>query len=192
MIKVDWLSWVIVKQHDILTHCIARSVPLFWAPFLTQNLVLVFTQVDMKDVIWRNGMPVSLNSASVSLNITDLKVVSSQWLYGLTVSHIVKCHFAISCFAAADFHLRSLPFVTNNCFGTLYLNSRGRHVLIVGGVMSCSYWVSCRGHLISWGRHDCKSLKSYKWFTNFQSGRQWDLFIASMITQTELNDTMSC
>ena len=31
-----------IKTYDILTYCIARTVPLFWAPFLTQNLVLVF------------------------------------------------------------------------------------------------------------------------------------------------------
>ena len=57
---------------------------------------------------WRNVTLVSLNSASVrlksasgSLNITDLKVVSSQSFYGLTVSYIVKCHSIISCFKHA-------------------------------------------------------------------------------------------
>ena len=38
-----------VKQHDILSYRIARSVRLFWAPFLSQNLVLVFAQVNMKE-----------------------------------------------------------------------------------------------------------------------------------------------
>ena len=51
MIKVDSQSSVTagVKQHDILTYRIARSVQLFWAPFLTQNLVLVFAQVNMEE-----------------------------------------------------------------------------------------------------------------------------------------------
>ena len=50
MIKVDLQGGVIVgvKQHDMLTYRIARSVYLFWAAFLTQNLVLVSVQVNIK------------------------------------------------------------------------------------------------------------------------------------------------
>ena len=38
-----------MKQNDILTYRFARSVQLFWAPFLTQNLVLVSAQVNIKE-----------------------------------------------------------------------------------------------------------------------------------------------
>ena len=38
-----------VKQHDILTYRIARSIQLFWVPFLAQSLVLVFAQVNLKE-----------------------------------------------------------------------------------------------------------------------------------------------
>jgi len=101
MIKVDSQSWVIVgvKSHRL-------SVQLFWAPYLTHKLVLVFVQVNVKE--YENEL--------FSFNVTFVK----SW--------------SLTCI--------TLKFLTHDCLGALYLNSRERYV---GGV-------------IPWGHHDHKSL----------------------------------
>ena len=101
-----------MKQHDdVLTYRIARSVQLFWAPFLTQNLVLVFAQVNIKE--YENEL--------FSFNVTFVKSSSP--------TRITPKFFNYNSFLGVLFLNSSL----NNS-----LVVRGGHVgaLYLGGVMT--------------------------------------------------------
>ena len=100
-----------VKQHDILTHRIDRSVQLFWAPLLTQNLVLVFAQINMKEC----GMLMTKMSCFRS----TLPLVNSKALQTLQLSSFYNSCLRLLCL--------------NTIGGLSRLVVRGRHV---GGVIS--------------------------------------------------------
>ena len=74
-----------VKQHDIPTYRIARSVQLFWASFLTQNLVLVFAQVNMKEC---GVLMTKMSCFRSTLRLLNPKALYTSHLSSLIITHV--------------------------------------------------------------------------------------------------------
>ena len=70
----------------------AGSVQLFWAPLLTQNLVLVFAQVNMKEC----GMLMTKVSCFRStLPLLNSKALHALHLSFLVITHVWGCYVSI-------------------------------------------------------------------------------------------------
>ena len=81
-----------VKQHDILTYRIARSVKLFWAPFLTQNLVLVFAQVNIKEC---DMLITKMSCFRSTVPLLNPKALYALHLSSLIITHVWGCYVSI-------------------------------------------------------------------------------------------------